>query len=97
MILYMLKQLNNMILASILIILIGTIVLLFLEYKEDFSGVSVCGFLTGFIFFMGVLILYVSLHEKPSALDVYRGRTTLKVTYENKTPVDTVVIFKKNK
>ena len=80
---------------SLLLILTGTIIMLFLEYKEDFSGASVCGFITGFIFFMGVLILYVSLHEKPSALDVYRGRTTLKVTYENKAPVDTVVVFKK--
>ena len=85
-----------MISISLLLIVTGTIILLFLEYKEDFSGASVCGFLTGFIFFMGVLTLCINLHKKPSAVDVYRGKTTLKVIYENKTPVDTVVVFKKN-
>lgn len=33
--------------------------------------------------------------EAPSALDVYRGKTVLKITYEDKVPVDTVVIYKK--
>lgn len=31
----------------------------------------------------------------PSALDVYKGKTVLKITYEDKIPVDTVVIYKK--
>ena len=33
--------------------------------------------------------------EAPSALDVYKGKTVLKITYEDKVPVDTVVIYKK--
>ena len=32
---------------------------------------------------------------EPKAIDVYRHKTELKVTYEGKVPVDTVVIFKK--
>ena len=35
--------------------------------------------------------------EAPSALDVYKGKTVLKITYEDKVPVDTVVIYKKGK
>lgn len=93
MILYMLKQLNNMILISIIIILIGVIILLLMEYKESSSGTATCGFISGCISCLGVIILCLSF-EIPSALDVYRGRTTLKITYENKVPVDTVVVFK---
>lgn len=94
MILYMLKQLNNMILISIIIILIGVIILLLMEYKESSSGTATCGFISGCISCLGVIILCLSYFEIPSALDVYRGRTTLKITYENKVPVDTVVVFK---
>lgn len=32
---------------------------------------------------------------KPSALDVYRGNTELEITSVNGTPIDTVVVFKK--
>ena len=30
----------------------------------------------------------------PTALDVYRGKTELEITYKNGEPVDTVVVFK---
>ena len=32
--------------------------------------------------------------RNPTAIDVYRGKTTLKVTYKNGVPIDTVVVFK---
>lgn len=83
-----------MILAGILVILIGISVLVFLEYKENFSCVTTCGFLSGCVSFIGVLILCLSCFKEPSAIDVYRNNTTLKITYINKIPVDTVVIFK---
>ena len=83
-----------MILAGILVILIGIVILVFLEYKENFSCVTTCGFLSGCISFIGVIILCLSCFKEPFAIDVYRGNTTLKVTYVNKIPVDTVVIFK---
>lgn len=31
---------------------------------------------------------------QPTALDVYRGKTTLRITYQDSIPVDTIVIFK---
>ena len=31
----------------------------------------------------------------PTALDVYKGKTELKITYDGKIPVDSVVIYKK--
>ena len=46
----------------------------------------------------GILnIIIYHATEAPSALDVYKGKTVLKITYEDKVPVDTVVIYKKGK
>lgn len=47
-----------------------------------------------------VLAVFISLAiyykiDTPSAIDVYRGKTVLKITYEGDTPVDSCVIYKK--
>lgn len=34
------------------------------------------------------------INNRPKPIDVYRGKTTLKITYENNVPVDTTVVFK---
>ncbi len=52
-----------------------------------------------FLSIMGIVIatclfLEVSRKSCPEAIDVYRGKTTLKITYENNVPIDTVVVFK---
>lgn len=31
----------------------------------------------------------------PKPIDVYRGKTTLQITYKDNIPIDTVVVFKK--
>ena len=33
-------------------------------------------------------------NNKPTALDVYRGKTTLEITYRDSIPVDSIVVFK---
>ena len=33
--------------------------------------------------------------DTPTALDVYQGNTELRITYDGKVPVDSVVIYKK--
>ena len=33
--------------------------------------------------------------SEPTAMDVYRGNTTLEITYRDSIPVDSVVVFKK--
>jgi hypothetical protein len=32
--------------------------------------------------------------EKPTALDVYRGKTTLQITYKDSVAIDSVVVWK---
>jgi len=41
------------------------------------------------------LLLEAFKNNSPQTIDVYRGKTTLKITYENNVPIDTVVVFKK--
>lgn len=51
--------------------------------------------LAGAIFLMIAGIIYFRCyHLKPTALDVYKGRTTLEITYRDSIPVDSVVVFK---
>lgn len=41
-----------------------------------------------------ITAMEVSEQYKPTAIDVYRGKTTLKITYVDSVAVDTVVVFK---
>lgn len=48
------------------------------------------------IFFLTVGIIFSLLFHlnEPTAIDVYKGRTALKITYKNKVPIDSTVIWK---
>lgn len=50
-----------------------------------------------FIFSFIILILLLFQLNKPNAMDVYRGKTTLEITYKDKVPVDSTVVWKNNK
>ena len=39
--------------------------------------------------------IVADIEDTPTALDVYQGNTELRITYEGKVPVDSVVIYKK--
>lgn len=39
------------------------------------------------------IIGFINL-SKPTAMDVYRGRTTLEITYKDSVAIDSVVVFK---
>ena len=54
----------------------------------------VLGMFTGaFITIISVFISAIII-TKPSALDVYRNKTTLEITYKDSIPVDSIVVFK---
>ena len=56
------------------------------------------GFIAGLI--VGVIVMGIMLtiidSKIPKPIDVYRGRTVLKITYEDTVPVDTAVVFRHN-
>lgn len=63
------------------------------SYDEDEDALR-AGLLASFLLFLTMIIsLSISL-TKPTAMDVYRDRTTLEITYKDSIPVDSVVVFK---
>lgn len=44
---------------------------------------------------IGLLFIMAHINYTPTALDVYKGKTELRITYDGKIPVDSVVIYKK--
>ena len=42
------------------------------------------------------ILVYSNGDTCPSAMDVYKGKTELRITYEGKTPVDSTVIYKEH-
>ena len=54
-------------------------------------------FLSGMLSVTCVLVLIEIIEEsdyKPTPIDVYRGKTTLQITYVDSVATDTVVVFK---
>ena len=47
-----------------------------------------------FIYSFLILVLLISYTHKPKAIDVYKGKTTLEITYKDKVPIDTTVVWK---
>lgn len=58
------------------------------EYNSDQFPLSG---LIGFVFLVVILIM---VSNEPRAIDVYKGKTILEVTYRDSIPVDSTVVFK---
>lgn len=43
---------------------------------------------------IAMLLMIAYIISKPKAIDVYRDKTTLEITYKNNVPIDTVVVWK---
>ena len=81
-----------------LIMLLAVLILCITDIVSGKSGPDV-NFITvySFIFSFIVFILLILQVNKPTAIDVYRGQTTLEITYKDKVPVDSTVVWKNNK
>lgn len=77
--------------ASILLLIAFVIAISFLidEKKGAPMVVFVLTFLSGVI-----IVSLVGDSRYPSAMDVYRGKTTLKISYQDSIAVDSVVVYK---
>lgn len=58
---------------------------------------GICFTITWTLYMVGILnvMIYNYVIKAPSAPYTYKDKTVLKITYEDKVPVDTVVIYKK--
>lgn len=75
---------------ALLIFIIGFCVMI--TWDETSVMLSIVIFLFSAI---GLACIAGYVNNTPTALDVYQGKTELRITYEGKIPVDSVVIYKK--
>lgn len=80
-----------MILIGIILFIIGT--LISIVSSDCDARVAVGTTLVA----IGTTIFILGGNPNPTAMDVYRGRTTLEITYKDGVPVDSVVVFKDKK
>ena len=83
-----------MLIIGMLYIAVGLLIILTYLSLERYDNIGWTIALTLIIAGMLNIIIHQAT-EAPSALDVYKGKTVLKITYEDKIPVDTVVVYKK--
>lgn len=76
----------------ILIVIIGLYSIILIE--EEYYSISIVLLVIAAICLSFIL---TEIGDTPTALDVYEGNTELRITYEGKIPVDTIVIYKKEK
>ena len=76
---------------TIIYLIIFSIIVLGVE-NEELAAKSLIYSLILYPFL--VLSLLISYMEKPRALDVYEGKTTLEITYKDKVPIDSTVVWK---
>lgn len=50
--------------------------------------------LVAFLSTIVILTLAIALKRQPKAIDVYKGKTTLVISYKDEVPVDSVVVWK---
>ena len=67
-------------------------VVCFSKSNDDWLAYSsITCFVVGFILF---ICCAIDKETNPTAIDVYRGKTTLEVTYKNGVAIDSTVVFK---
>ena len=88
-----------LLIAFCIIVIFGGFVLIFLGVDNKCYQISAVGGLL--LLAMGLLMGGISTYHMrdniPTAMDVYRGNTTLKVSYVDSVAVDSTVVFKNNK
>lgn len=82
-----------MIILGLIFIIIGSAVIAVLIMSEQTDGWTILGSVSSVLLIIGG-VGYIHICKYPSAIDVYRGKTTLQITYKDSIPIDTIVVFK---
>lgn len=78
-----------------ILVVIGFALLIYSWTCKDYDYNGLVGMIGVILILIAIVISYAHIKEpKPTALDVYRGNTELRVTSVNGVPTDTVVVFK---
>lgn len=78
---------------SMLMVIVTVMIICIIAISNKYSSIIAIVLLIIMILESSFIMTYII--NTPTALDVYKGKTELRITYEGKTPVDSVVIYKK--
>ena len=83
----------------IALIIVLCLILIVVAIIGDFPTLGQYAFIGLLISFMGFIVIGVIIgictpNYEPTALDVYRGKTTLEITYRDSVAIDSVVVYK---
>ena len=84
-------------LAIIFVLTIIVLIFLFMLIIVDIKSEELLAkilFCTLSLYPFLVLFLLISYITEPRAIDVYEGKTTLEITYKDKVPIDSTVVWK---
>lgn len=69
-----------------------TIVTVVLREVYDKEGMSAATMACAVLF--GAFLVMILVKGEPTAIDVYRGKTTLEITYRDSVAIDSTVVYK---
>lgn len=78
---------------GVLMLITSVITLCTMAINDKYTIIIAIILLTIVVIESSFIITYINY--VPTALDVYKGKTELRITYDGKIPVDSVVIYKK--
>ena len=83
-----------MTLYIIFALVFGSLTILTVTLREgyDKEGMSVATMICAALF--GAFLVMIFVESEPTALDVYRGKTTLEITYRDGVAIDSTVVYK---
>ena len=77
----------------IIFLIAGVIGIICALVKDESATLRAC-FGTSCLIVSFICTIATTSGPKPSAIDVYRGKTTLQITYQDSIAIDTVVVWK---
>lgn len=81
------------IIILVISILVYLLILCFTKEEDDRYLIVVGGWVK--LTIIAALTFFIeSKHPTPTALDVYRGKTTLEITYRDSVAIDSTVVYK---
>ena len=82
-----------MIILGIILLLLGFILSIVIILKDQVDKLDLIGVYSSVAIMVGGTMM-ICENNCPQAIDVYRGKTTLQITYRDNVPTDTTVIYK---
>lgn len=80
---------------SNILLLFAVIALVFSMCKSENMDIAMGCLIVALFGIVGFIIINCELYDKPEAMDVYQGKTTLKYTIVDGEKVDSIVVWKK--